>query len=248
MPHVLPPSAAELFRSLGLTSREAAVLSLVASEGDTTAAAGAARLGFSRPQVSAALRGLEDRGLVERVGELRPQPVALAADVELALADLLREREQERQDAAGRVEEAAALLREAAQELARRPRPDLRRLVGGAADAEYLRGKVSVDEVSRPGGTSVQYGGHFSTISARKRLLVLGPVPSDRLELLHRRSVEVRTTEATLPVLAVVDCRRARVEIGTIGPARGAWTFDAAQVCALQRLFDLWWEESQAVL
>lgn len=236
-----------LLRALGMTAREAAVLEVVAAEGDTTAAAVAAVCGLSRPQVSQALQVLEELGLVERCRDQRPHPVLLVADPGPAVRALLQ-RLRDQQAAHRRLaEEGGELLRARSLELARRPRTYLRRLNGAGPGAhwELLRPSHSYAEVARPSSLSVLIGAHLHPSDARRRLLVVGePAHEHRLRL-EGRGIQVRTTAALLPHLVVVDGVRAQVEVGTTERGGAAWTFDRAQVAALARLFELWWEEAQ---
>lgn len=241
------PAPHRSLRALGLTTGEATVLEVVLAEGDTTAAAIAAACGLSRPQVSQALQVLEDVGLVERCRDQRPQPVLLVADPGPAVRALLQRVRDQQAVERSLAEEAADLLRERALALGRRPRTYLRRLNGAGPGAhwELLRPVHSYAEVARPSSPSVLFGAHLHPSGARRRLLVVGePLPEHRLRL-ESRGVQVRSTEAGLPHLVVVDGVRAQVEVGTTERGGAAWTFDRPQVEALARLFELWWEEAQ---
>lgn len=236
-----------LLRALGLTEREAAVLAVVAAEGDTTAAGVAAVCGLSRPQVSQALQVLEDLGLVERCRDQRPQPVLLVADPGRAVRDLLQRLRDQQAAEHDRAERGGELLRAQALALGRRPRTYLRRLSGAGPGAnwELLRPSGSYAEVARPNSLSVLIGAHLHPSDAQRRLLVVGELTrAQRLRLEHR-GIQVRTTVAALPHLVVVDGVRAQVEVGTTERGGAAWTFDRAQVDALERLFELWWSEAQ---
>lgn len=238
----LPPEAAAL-TALGLTQLEALVLEAVVDEADTTAAGVAAATGLSRPAVSRALRVLEDLGLVERSPGVRPQPVQLVADPGPVLAARLRQLEREREADCRRAERAAEHLKAQAERLARRPRAHVRRLTGSAPDADWrlLKGGRSIDEVAAHNSTSVLFGAHLSRSPAVRRLLVVGDPPRDRRLRLTSHGAQVRATGVLLPQLVVVDGVRARVEVGTTAAGHTAWTFDPAQVSALQQLFELWW-------
>lgn len=240
--------AASLLQALGLTPAQAQVLDAVSRDGDTTAAALAASTGLRRPQVSEALQVLEELGLISRNHRERPQPVSLGTGVGPALNGLLehldRQRDQERDREADRAQRAGALLRQRAEDLGHRPRAYLRRLTGAGpgADWDLLRPRRSYDEVARPQGNTVHFGSHLKPSPARRRLLVVGAVPEYRRAVLLSRGVELRSTDTALPMLVVVDGTRGRVEIGTIASGSTAWTFDPAQVAALQSLFETWWD------
>lgn len=231
-------------RSLGLSSRQAAVLQAVCREADTTAAALAALTGLGRPQVSEALQWLELHGLVEITRLRRPHLVSLVADPGPALAGLLHRCQGERERAGRQADAAAAQVRRRAALLSQAPRAQQRRRLPGAgpgADHDLLVARHTYDEVARTDSTTVRYGAQLHPSTATRRLLVLG----DPWEQLRRRwaakGVAVRFTHAELPVLVVADGARARVEVGVSAPGRTGWTFDRAQVGALQQLFELWW-------
>lgn len=104
------------------------------------------------------------------------------------------------------------------------------------------------DEVSRVDGDSVLFGAAVSRRQVRRRLLVLGEPPEERVRTRLDWGVELRTTSELLPVLLVIDDERARVEVSADGRAsRTACTHDPAQVAALARLFHQWWQEAQPV-
>ncbi len=193
---------------------------------------------------------LEDLGLIGRCHRERPQPVSLGTEVGPALTGLLehldRQRDRQRDREADRARRAGALLRTRAQDLEHRPRAYLRRLTGSGpgADWDLLRSRRSCDEVARPEGNAVQFGAHLQPSPSRRRLLVVGAIGEYRRTVLLSRGVEVRTTCTALPMLVVVDGVRARVEIGTTASGSTAWTFDPAQVAALQSLFDTWWHSA----
>jgi DNA-binding MarR family transcriptional regulator len=235
---------ADLLRALGLSGPEAAVLVALGREGDSTAAALAALTGLRRPQVSAAVQRLEQVGLVEVVRNRRPHPLRLAPDPGRPVAGLLRALESDRQQASRRADEAAELLRRQAAALARQPRArPLRRLtgVGPGADHDLLVARRTYDEVALADSATVRRGVPLYPSRAVRRLLVVGEPPDERRRWWVSKGVDVRSSSAELPLLVVVDGGRARVEVGTTAPGRTAWTFDRAQVQALQQLFELWW-------
>jgi DNA-binding MarR family transcriptional regulator len=245
--HASEEDATPLLRALGLTAREAAVLQVVATEGDTTAAAVAAVCGLSRPQVSQALQVLEDLALVERCRDQRPHAVLLAGEVQRSLRGLLQQLLARQAAERGRAERGAELLRARAAAVERRPRAYLRRLHGAGPGAtwELLRPEHSYTEVTRPGGLSVLISAHLHPNTATRRLLVVGELAPQHRQRLEARGIRVRATAAVLPYLVVVDGVRAAVEVGTTRRGDIAWTFDRAQVDALARLFELWWSEAE---
>lgn len=233
--------------ALGLPGLPARVLACVAEESWTTSVALAGRLGVSRSQVSAALDVLTERGLVQRTTGQRPAPVRLAAGLDETLTATLSQQAERRRVESRMAEAAAEHLRRAHEVASSRPAPMTSLDPLGPAQEVRLVGALrTYDEVCRADGPTMLFGQPLvGRRLIERRILVLGEPPADRRRWMERKQIPLRTTEAPLPMLLVVDRCRARVELSAEGRAsRTGWTTDAAQVAAALRLFDLWWEEA----
>lgn len=233
--------------ALGLPATATQVLARLGGEGWTTSMALAAQLEVSRPVICRAVDVLVEAGLVQRSRGRRPAPLRLHPDVEQVLAAHLRTLAARRREDGERAERAAGWLRDAAAEARERPAP-VHELdpAGTPPDYRLATCRATYDEVCRPTGWSVLFSGGMAQRGVRRRLLVTGAPRPDRAAWLQWAGVELRVTEDVLPAVLIADDRRARVEVSTDGRAgRTAWTYDAAQVAALRRLFSLWWAEAE---
>ena len=235
---------------LGLTRAQAAVLAGIAADGVTTAVHLCGQLRLSAEAVSRAVTALVDMGLVTRDRRQRPCPLTLAPGIDEGLQRLRAGIVEHQRRTRKAFDDAAKDLLAARAEAADGPAP-LTGLVPSqpvpmALYRDLFPMREAWDEIltaDSPIFGSRHWLWQAQARGVSARLLVIGALPRPSIVRgVVRLGHQLRSTEAALPRLMIVDGTRARVEVIARNARRQGWTEDPRHLVLAAQAFETAWE------